>query len=107
VFHNGTKGTPIEGTPLKDTSPLSPSGKRDKPKRKYAARAEGYEELRAFVVDRLGLEDNDAAALWEHWEGNGWKVNGRPMQSWKHTAANWERRKLFFPSLQPQPRRFK
>lgn len=65
----------------------------------YASRPESKEELIQFVTEHLALPMLDAKALWDHWMGNGFKVNGRAMNSWKHTASNWERRGIFFPSL--------
>lgn len=71
-----------------------------KPKR-FKSRPSGYEELKTHVLEKLGLEENDAAWLWEKWMGNGFRVNGKVMDSWKHTAACWERQH-YFPSQKPQ-----
>jgi hypothetical protein len=73
----------------------APTHKHSKP--------DSFEELKAYVVDKLNLEENDAAALWEHWKGNGFKNAGRPIVDWRMVASNWERRGFFFPSIQ-QPR---
>jgi hypothetical protein len=70
-----------------------------KPTRNGKSRPHTYEEVEEYVVGTLKLTRNDAAALWEHWESTGFKCNGRAMASWKATASNWERRKLFYPSL--------
>lgn len=67
-----------------------------KPKR-FKSKPENYEELRTYVVDELSLEEDDAAIQWEKWVGNGFRVNGKPMDSWKHTLSSWERQR-FFPS---------
>ena len=67
-----------------------------KPKR-FKSRPESYEELKTYIVDKLELEEDDAAAIWEKWVGNGFKVNGKAMDSWKHTLSYWDRQR-FFPS---------
>lgn len=72
----------------------------------HAARPENLGEVQDFVIERLKLTDNDAVALWEHWCGNGFKNNGKAMASWKHVASNWERRRIFFPSLQNKNQNF-
>lgn len=45
----------------------------------------------------LDLTENDGAWLWEKWEGNGFRVNGKAMKSWKSTASAWKRAG-YFPS---------
>lgn len=77
-----------------------------KPKSNYASRPQSQEEVVDFCANTLALPANDGKALWDHWVGNGFKVNGKPMNSWKHTASNWQRRSMFFPSLQNQNRKF-
>jgi uncharacterized protein YdaU (DUF1376 family) len=62
-------------------------------------------EVKDFVIGTLGLTENDAFALWEHWLGNGFTNNKVPMKNWKATASTWFRRNFFFPSLNPNPRR--
>jgi hypothetical protein len=71
-----------------------------KSKKNFAPKPLNFEELHKFVTENLNLTQTDAVVLWEHWVGNGFKNNGKPMASWKHVASNWERRKIFFPSLQ-------
>lgn len=73
------------------------------PKKKNKSRPADYEELRDYVTGELKLTENDAASLWEHWKGNGFKNAGKPIVDWQSTASNWERRKIFFPSMQ-QPK---
>jgi hypothetical protein len=63
------------------------------------SRPTDYEELAAYITGTLKLGANDAAALWEHWQGNGFTNRGKAMANWKATASNWERRRIFFPSL--------
>jgi hypothetical protein len=62
----------------------------DEKKRKYKAKAESYEELRGYVLEKLGLQNDDAIWLYAKWQGNDWKVNNRPMASWKMTAQSWK-----------------
>jgi hypothetical protein len=69
------------------------------PQKNGKSRPVDYEELAAYITGTLKLGVNDAAALWEHWQGNGFTNRGRTMVSWKATASNWERRRIFFPSL--------
>src|SRR5215475_9880478 len=68
------------------------------------SRPASYQEVEDYVVGELKLTKTDAMSLWEHWEGNGFKNGRAPMASWKATASNWERRKIFFPSLQQNER---
>lgn len=118
VLNTRGNTTPTEGQPLisysyanskeeeKESFSLSPpssSTKIEKPK--LAVRPENREECVQFVTNSLGLQSNDGQALFDHWAGNGFKVNGKPMASWKHTASNWARRGIFFPSLNPSKRR--
>jgi len=72
----------------------------------FPTRPENVQEVIEFCLGTLALTENDAKALRQHWRGNGLKVNGKPMNSWKHTASNWQRRSMFFPSLlnPPQPK---
>ena len=70
------------------------------PKKQSKSKPSGYEELRQFVTERLRLTEDDAVSLYEHWEGNGYKVNKVPMANWKATASCWKRRGIFFPSIQ-------
>jgi uncharacterized protein YdaU (DUF1376 family) len=83
-------------------TPLSPSKGEKKKRQSFDSRPKDFDDLKHVVVGDMGLTEDDAIALWEHWSGNGFRNNGRTMASWKHTASNWERRKIFFPSLQPQ-----
>jgi hypothetical protein len=69
------------------------------PQKNGKSRPANYEELAAYITGTLKLGANDAAALWEHWQGNGFTNRGRTMANWKATASNWERRRIFFPSL--------
>jgi hypothetical protein len=72
------------------------------PQKNGKSRPANYEELAAYITGTLKLGTNDAAALWEHWQGNGFTNRGRVMADWKATASNWERRRIFFPSLKGQ-----
>ncbi|MGV2332942.1 MAG UNVERIFIED_CONTAM: hypothetical protein LVR18_02030 [Planctomycetaceae bacterium] len=53
------------------------------------------EELEAFAREH-GLRF-DAAAFFDHFEANGWKVGGKaPMKDWKAAVRNWVRREPQF-----------
>jgi hypothetical protein len=67
------------------------NGKRSRPA--------DYQELADYITGTLKLSANDAASLWEHWQGNGFTNRGKAMANWRATASNWERRRIFFPSL--------
>jgi hypothetical protein len=67
---------------------------------KSKAKPISFDELKSFVCGKLGLSQEDAASLWEHWKGNGFRNAGKAMVDWRSVASNWERRKIFFPSLQ-------
>jgi hypothetical protein len=66
------------------------------------SRPHSFEELRDFVVGKLQLPINDAAALWEHWKGNGFTNNHKAMKDWRAVASCWERCNIFFPSRRLQ-----
>ena len=77
----------------------------DKPPKKsksrvFSSKPETREECVEHCSKNLGLTENDGKALWDHWMGNGFRNNGKPMTSWRHVASNWTRRRMFFPSLQ-------
>ena len=42
-----------------------------------------------------GLTDDDAAWVFEKWEGNGWKNNGKAINCWKSTISSWKRIHIF------------
>jgi hypothetical protein len=108
---NGVDVTPNERHSVTHAEAEAEAEAEKKSKSKNGAKApthkhskpDSFEELKAYVVDKLNLEENDAAALWEHWKGNGFKNAGRPIVDWRMVASNWERRGFFFPSIQ-QPR---
>jgi hypothetical protein len=77
-----------EGYPMKEYISPSPSAPA---KKKYDARASSFEEIKAFVTDKLGMPVSDAEYLWDKWQGNNWTNGGHKMASWKHTARNWAR----------------
>jgi hypothetical protein len=64
-----------------------------------ASRPADYQELADYITGTLKLSANDAASLWEHWQGNGFTNRGKTMANWRATASSWERRRIFFPSL--------
>jgi Helix-turn-helix domain len=75
-----------------DLTLTSETPKKDK------RRTSCFEELERHVVRNLGLTTEDAYWLWDKWEGNGWKVDGKSMACWRSTASSWERTKRIFPS---------
>lgn len=76
----------------------------DKKPKNLKSKPENYEELKVYVVEHLALQENDAAWLWDKWKGNGFRVSGKLMSSWKHTASSWER-SGYFPSQKPEPQK--
>lgn len=77
----------LPAVPLTQTQKLEAAGKP-------ASRAEVVQ----FVTQELRLSENDGRWLWDHWNGSGFKVAGKAMKSWKHTARAWMRANIF-PSL--------
>ena len=75
-----------------DLTLTSETPKKDK------RRTSCFEELERHVVRNLGLTTEDAYWLWDKWEGNGWKVDGKSMACWRSTASSWARTKRSFPS---------
>lgn len=40
---------------------------------------------------QMGLPASEAAAFYNFYESNGWKVGRNPMKNWKAALANWKR----------------
>ena len=96
---SGQNRTEGNRTEQKGTVFLEP----DKPPPKKKAvktqkRAESFEELAEYLKTK-GLPKSDAEWLWNKWEANGWKrsIGNRevPIESWKHTACQWDKMGLF------------
>jgi hypothetical protein len=88
---------------------LEPSGKSFVPSApktptKVKAQPQDFEELKAYVMDKRGLEERDAVWLWSKWKGNGFKVNNRPMASWRNVVVAWQAAG-YFPSQKETPTR--
>jgi len=49
-------------------------------------------------VQSQGLTANDGEWLYDKWEGNGFKNNGKNMVSWQATVRTWKRMQTIFPS---------
>ncbi len=79
---------------------FSLSASPPKTKQSFPRLPENKEQCIEFVTSHLKLSQADGVWLWDHWSGNGFKVNGKPMVSWKHTARSW-RTQNYFPSLKP------
>ena len=64
------------------------------------------EEIHAFCVQQ-GLEENDAAYMYWHWDSNGFTVNKKPVQKWRSVIMAWKAAG-HLPSQDPrrQPSRF-
>ncbi len=43
-----------------------------------------------------GLTESDGQWLWDKWEGNGFKNDGKPMNSWRATVRQWKRSGTIF-----------
>ncbi len=55
------------------------------------------EDLIAYCVE-LGLPASDGEWLFDKWQGNGWKNDGKPIASWTSTVSTWKRMGSIFPS---------
>lgn len=86
--------------PLKGEGALPKISKKKSPN--ISPRPDSKEQCIDHVVRNLNLTEEDGRALWDHWVGNGFKNNGKRMESWRHTASCWQRKGYFFPSLQKQ-----
>lgn len=51
------------------------------------------QELRDYAVS-LDLPDSDGEHLFDKWEGNGWKNDGRPIRDWRATMRTWKGMKI-------------
>jgi hypothetical protein len=110
--HTPPLNLPPEEEPKVSKKPLAPDVATQTPegfslssepaRAKNKAKPESYAELEAFVCGRLSLPESDARWLWDKWRGNGFKVSGKAMASWKATASAWERyppgRNAIYPS---------
>ena len=72
----------------KDLLELAIKKKKDKPT---------IDELRVFCKS-IQLEESDGDWVFDKWEGNGWKNDGRPIVSWQSTIRSWKRIGTIFPS---------
>jgi hypothetical protein len=86
-----------DGSPLslKAAEVIAWCAKRKAPKKKAApnpkkSKPASLEELKLYVVS-LGLPLSDAEYLWDHWNENGFKNNGRAIRDWKLTIQKWQR----------------
>jgi hypothetical protein len=59
------------------------------------------EEIHEYITIQ-GLTANDADWLYDKWEGNGHKNNGKPIADWQATIRSWKRSGTIFPSQKPQ-----
>ena len=91
------------GEELQAAAPQAPDKPAKKPKKVFPVRPESKEECAAFVTEKLQLPQSDGLWLWDHWMAAGFRINGRPMASWKHAASNWKAQR-YFPSLKEQKR---
>lgn len=55
------------------------------------------DELIEFCVG-LSLPESDGEWLFDKWEGNGWKNDGKAILDWRATARTWKRTGTIFPS---------
>lgn len=55
------------------------------------------DELRVFCKS-LQLEESDGDWVFDKWEGNGWKNDGKLIVSWQSTIRSWKRIGTIFPS---------
>ncbi len=70
----------------------------DKKKAKKANTGNPTREEIIEYVKSQGLTTNDGEWLYDKWEGNGFKNNGKPMASWQATIRTWKRMQTIFPS---------
>lgn len=86
----GSDKTPIE-TPIKTNSSTgSTTGARMK--------RPALEDLEDFFLDQAATRQQ-AAAFFDYYNSNGWKVGKNPMRDWKAAARNWIRRDRPQPQL--------
>ena len=55
------------------------------------------DELRVFCKS-IQLEESDGDWVFDKWEGNGWKNDGKLIVSWQSTIRSWKRIGTIFPS---------
>lgn len=94
--------SPLQGAQDKDMDMDLVS---DKKKAKKANTGNPSREEIIEYVKSQGLTTNDGEWLYDKWEGNGYKNNGKPMTSWQATVRTWKRMQTIFPSHKnPQQR---
>jgi len=59
-----------------------------------AKKKASYEGVRAFCLE-IQLTEDDADWVFNKWQGNGWKNDGKPIADWKATVRSWKRICLF------------
>jgi len=58
-------------------------------------------EVEEFCI-KIGLQRADGEWVFNKWEGNGWKNDGKPIKSWQATIRTWKPLGIF-PSLKNAP----
>lgn len=67
------------------------------PKHKNGQKPKDWEELWAYVHNKLGMTNEDAKYLWNNWQANGFTRNGTVILDWQAAARAWKAGK-FYPS---------
>lgn len=52
----------------------------------------------------IGVNQDDAEYCYHHWNGNGWKIDQKPIVSWKSAIHAWKKAK-YLPSQKPAGRK--
>jgi uncharacterized protein YdaU (DUF1376 family) len=58
-----------------------------------------WDEFRDFLLQHLQLSITDAKWAWEHFKGNGWTNDGKPIVKWQSVCSSWAYAKECFPSF--------
>jgi uncharacterized protein YdaU (DUF1376 family) len=75
-------------SPLELSSSSPPPSAADK-KRNYVRKPASHEEFWQYCEARQ-MGNSDINYLWNHWEGNRWTNDGKPIGDWKATVRSWE-----------------
>lgn len=77
-----------------DSSPSEPVSR--KAPRKGVRYAQSLQEVIDFALKK-DMTERHAVYCWNHWNGNGWTNNGKPIGDWKSVMISWRENNILKP----------
>jgi hypothetical protein len=79
-------------------SPIGIGNGKGKEESTRETKARGSQADLIQYCSEIGLPASDGEWLFDKWEGNGWKNDGRTIKDWRGTVRTWKRSGSIFPS---------